>query len=47
MYARPNLLTACDLAVVEREQNDLTDNTSNYCWRKGAEQPNAQHYKLL
>jgi len=36
----------CDLTVGGREQSDLTYNSANYQWRKGAKQPNLQQCKL-
>ena len=37
-----NLQTDCE----GREHSDLTHNNANYQWRKGAERPNSQQYKL-
>jgi len=36
----------CGLTVVGREHSDLTYNSANYQWRKGAERPDLQQCKL-
>jgi len=37
----------CGLTVVGREHSDLTYNSANYQWRKGAQRSDAQQCKLL
>jgi len=37
----------CDLTVGGREQSDLTYNSANYQWRKGAKQPDIQFANWL
>jgi len=41
-----NFQADCGLTVVGREQSNLNYNSANQQWRKGAEQPDAQWYKL-
>jgi len=41
-----NLQTDYGLTVVEREHSDLTHNSANYQWRKGAQRPDIQYFSL-
>ena len=44
--SRATWLTTVQITSEEREQSNLTYNSANYQWRKGAERPDAQYCSL-
>jgi len=47
MHNSANSFADCGLTVVDREQSDLTYNSANYQWRKGAKRPDIQFTNWL